>query len=503
MLIIVANLMVGSHFFREKRSDYRLLVQSVAELRAHQVADWFDDHLRSAALHATSFPQAEYFVRWRTEGDTVARYRLLLRLQQFAESGRFQSVALIAADGTVLSDPARVMDNLPVELLYEALGSASESGAGFVGPYPRPDGRAQLDFFATLPVDHALGRPVVVLHTAAEEFFPEPWREFPVPTQSGEIAVARIEAGETIALTGLRHAGGTIFMPIAHDATGRVLAAQLDSASDGQAASIDIHDYRGVAVFGSGYTIPGTDWYVLAKMDVQEVSQAALRGLLPILIMSVLFFFTVAAGLANLRQRRRLLAARAMQHDLSERLRAMQLLKAIADSADDAIFVKDLEGRYMLFNRAACELTGKSEDEVLGHGDDTLFPPGPAAMLGRVCQQAVAENRIIMTREAFPTASGRVVLLARIGPLHDETGRLIGVYGISRDVTELERAAELLEQHGRRLEERNRELERFNEAMVGRELDMLALKKQVNELCAQLGMNPPFDPALHEPRADG
>jgi hypothetical protein len=38
----------------------------------------------------------------------------------------------------------------------------------------------------------------------------------------------------------------------------------------------------------------------------------------------------------------------------------------------------------------------------------------------------------------------------------------------------------------------NEELRRFNRAAVGRELDMIRLKRQVNELSAQLGQVPPY-----------
>jgi hypothetical protein len=43
------------------------------------------------------------------------------------------------------------------------------------------------------------------------------------------------------------------------------------------------------------------------------------------------------------------------------------------------------------------------------------------------------------------------------------------------------------------LRERNEELERFNRATVGRELDMIALKREVNALAQELGRPPPYD----------
>jgi len=55
------------------------------------------------------------------------------------------------------------------------------------------------------------------------------------------------------------------------------------------------------------------------------------------------------------------------------------------------------------------------------------------------------------------------------------------------DITERKKAEDETRRHAEELRRSNEELERFNRAMVGRELQMVELKKQVNELCAKLG----------------
>lgn len=489
---MLANLVVASHVYQQKRTDYWTVVWSVAELRSQQVSNWLEERLRSAGLHATSFPQAELYTRWRAAGDEQARDLLFLRLGQFAYSGRFSSVFLLDEKGRVLSDDAHATARLPADLLARAIESADSTSASYIGPFRDADGTVHLDFLATLPVDGPLGRPVVLLHTAADDYFPESMKNFPVPSATGEIVLFRVEDDDVIALSDLRHLEGSAFERLAMRDAPDSLAAQLAAASVTDQARIEGVDYRGQAVFGSGRAIRGTDWFLVAKMDIREVREAALGSLLPIVSLSLLFFFAVAATLVNRRQRERLLQSQAAQRAQSKRLQALKLLKAVADSADDAIFVKDIEGRYLLFNRAACELAGKSEDEVIGRDDSSLFPSEQAEFLKGVHRRVLAEDRAVMTRETLDTAHGQRVILAKKGQLHDESGHLIGVYGISRDITEMERSSALLAEHDRHLEERNQELERFNKAMIGRELDMLRLKQQVNDLSARLGLEPPF-----------
>ncbi len=53
---------------------------------------------------------------------------------------------------------------------------------------------------------------------------------------------------------------------------------------------------------------------------------------------------------------------------------ASDILLAVIDATPDAIFVKDLEGRYVLVNRAAARFVGRTPDQVIGRHDFELYP---------------------------------------------------------------------------------------------------------------------------------
>ena len=71
-----------------------------------------------------------------------------------------------------------------------------------------------------------------------------------------------------------------------------------------------------------------------------------------------------------------------------------------------------------------------------------------------------------------------------------------GVLAAFLDVTERAQAEADLQRQAEELSASNDELERFNRAMVGRELDMIALKQRVNELSRELGREPPYRLAM-------
>ena len=70
--------------------------------------------------------------------------------------------------------------------------------------------------------------------------------------------------------------------------------------------------------------------------------------------------------------------------------------------------------------------------------------------------------------------------------LVDDHGQIASFLSIGSDISEHKQLMEELKQ-------RNEELERFNRLSVGRELQMIELKRQINELSQQLGRQPPFD----------
>jgi PAS domain S-box-containing protein len=155
--------------------------------------------------------------------------------------------------------------------------------------------------------------------------------------------------------------------------------------------------------------------------------------------------------------------------------RTLGQLEAIADNSGDAIFVKDLDGRYTLFNRAACRYVGKPVEEVLGNDDRALFPPDQAAQLLAHHHELIANDRSEAVEETLETASGPAVFLAFKGPLHGPDGKIFGTYGISRDITREKQA----QQEMSRLNKALRLLGEGNLAMVGVDSEQALL----DEIC--------------------
>ena len=176
----------------------------------------------------------------------------------------------------------------------------------------------------------------------------------------------------------------------------------------------------------------------------------------------------------------------------TEKARVLQLFDAIVDSSTDAIFAKDLDDRFIVFSRGASLLTGKRPEEVLGRDEMAVFPPEVARQLIADNHRVMAENRVFTFEDETVTPNGPRTLLTTKGPLHDAAGKVVGMFGIARDITARHQAVKELREYAETLSQRNDELERFNRATVGRELEMIKLKQQINDLSQRLGLAAPY-----------
>jgi PAS domain S-box-containing protein len=135
--------------------------------------------------------------------------------------------------------------------------------------------------------------------------------------------------------------------------------------------------------------------------------------------------------------------------DITERLRLEQALKqseaqlrALVESTTDAIFIKDLQGRYLLVNQPALK-DGSSVTDTLGRDDSAFLPAEIARQIMALDRRVMDEGRVITIQETLELVEGHPrTFLTTKGPLRDDSGQVVGLFGIARDVTELLRKEE-------------------------------------------------------------
>lgn len=177
--------------------------------------------------------------------------------------------------------------------------------------------------------------------------------------------------------------------------------------------------------------------------------------------------------------------------DLTGHRRALVEMRHAKDRAElfnmvvpSAVFTVDTERRVTSWNRRAAEITGYSAQEVVGQACH-LFG-GPFSQLKCGSSPDGASGHVVNRESVIKTKAGEVRhVLENSGEIRDPEGNVVGGIESFEDITELKKIEE-------KLRGALADMERMNHLMEGREVRVMELKRQVNDLLEEMGRPPRF-----------
>jgi PAS domain S-box-containing protein/diguanylate cyclase (GGDEF)-like protein len=171
------------------------------------------------------------------------------------------------------------------------------------------------------------------------------------------------------------------------------------------------------------------------------------------------------------------------------------LLNSIIEGTTDAIYVKDLQGHYVLINSSGADLLGQSVSDVIGRSDSDYWSRDELTQLRRSDQIAIAARVPQQVEEAMTVLGERRTYLTTKYPRFNVQGEVDGLIAIARDITERQRFKDEQARLMQQLEERNQDLEALNlvtaNAISTLEVDALLhvlLDRLVTVMAADLGL---------------
>jgi two-component system, cell cycle sensor histidine kinase and response regulator CckA len=455
-LVILAG---GYGYYRTEVADVRekkyQAIASIAELKVAQIGQWRRERLADVRRPVESPFFRRAMGEWKRSGfgperQTEWRERLNLeRAAGFADALLLDPAGSVLVAATDRPDPVGPATARAVKVALDAREPALSEF------FRATDGAILVD--AAAPALDADGTPLAVLVQRSDvqaQLHPliQLW---PTPSASAETLLVCRQGEEVVFLNELRHRSGTALslrIPLTRSDSPAVQAVL------GRQGRFEGRDYRGLPVLADLRLIPGTPWFMVAKIDTEEVlSEARHRAAFIGTIVASLILLAAAATAYAYRRRQAGLYRNLYKAERMER-EARDVFRTTLYSIGDAVITTDAVGHVAMVNPVAETLTGWKDAEARGRPLDEVF-----RIVNEETRRGVESPVARVLREGKVVGlANHTVLLARDGserpiadsgaPIRDESGAIVGVVLVFRDQTEERAKARELREQMERLE---------------------------------------------------
>jgi len=372
MLAAVGIAAAGAALYRSQAHEIRrnraAELHAVADLKVSQIEFWLEDRRQGLEQAASSPFFNAAIADWLAGGSPAIRDQLHQRLLGIRQADDFESVLLLGVDGNTLmtvgprleltAEVRRAIGQVPAatatpatDLYITRDASGNVTAIDHVvalAPSARDPGRSLGHLVArTDPRRH-----VFPLATA-----------WPLEGSTGESLLIRREGDYVVALSGIRYpeqAPASRRMPLSRTELAGVRVVL------GERGPFETYDYRGVPALAVGLPVRGSDWFLLAKVDLAEVHAPLIRLLLMAAGLVAAALIAAAALVILWWRGEKLRMGLALE-------RAEQRVSALVEHfawssrfANDMVVLIDADGRILEANDRTVEAYGYSRDELIG-----------------------------------------------------------------------------------------------------------------------------------------
>jgi PAS domain S-box-containing protein len=465
-LFLVAAIAVSSYIYYQQQKkavirDEIDQLQAIADLKCAEIENWLGERLGDARMIMGSPSLLSELLSYLSDPTPGPRQGSIRTwMASLRENYRYQNVLLFDASRRMvlaLSEEHPVIGAAGLDILEASQRRKdvviSDLHLSAAVPF------SHLDIALPLLAGTRVAGFVLLRIDPADYLFPK-IQTWPSPSPSAETLLAERQGDDVLFLNELRHRPGTsmkLRLPI-H--TPGLPAAMAASGKTGVALG---RDYRGVAVWSVSRPIAGTSWFIVAKIDREEIERPIRRSAQAILLVAWLLVLAAALMILFLWQRQsarfrlRQLEAEGQQQAL------VQHFDYLTRYANDIILFSDGKWNILEANERALVTYGFNREALLKLNLRDLCAPEERDKLAAEYKQA--EERLGWIFETVQQRKDGAIFPVEVG------ARVIDIRGkkyfqsIMRDISERKQAETSL---------------RDNEAFVRSVLDNLPIGIAVN-----------------------
>gem|GEM_PF-1426855 len=460
-IIIVLIGIGGTSFIAHNEKEKAVnQLKTVANLKINEFERWMNERKSDAEF----LRSATFFIQpkgdWKTSTDEATKHKVSARLEDLRRSSDYRCVFLTDEQGNILLQSGK-NDGEPTPILQNAIKLALQTDKTVFTDIYRldsaPDKAIVIDFISPTKSPQGAAKTVVVMRVDTGRFLYPFIRSWPIKSETAENLLFRKEGNGILFLNDLRYQkNSALSAKMDIEKNGCVsLKSMLEKPNPDEI--IEGRDYRNTSVVSIVQAIPGTPWFLISKQDESEVYAAARQIARWIGLADLLTIIIIAAAMLLLRQQKELHLARIRDKEQAEKLQALQLLDAISESSTDAIFAKDMDGKYIFVNNRACLNFNKQREDVIGRDNSELFGKEDTEKIALRDKEVIESGYPIEYEEVLIMPEGEKTFLITKGVLRAHDGSVIGIFGVGRDITDRKAAENRINELNRTLEQKVKE----------------------------------------------
>ena len=498
LCIVAGVLTFGFWFYRDQQ--HRLHeeavedLQGIAELKVEQITQWRSERLANAEILSHSPLFIDGVARWLETRNSAHATPLLERFRAYRDFYAYENVLLVDPENRIILFSGEASELHPAVLPY--IAQARDQHRAIFSEFYRATDSDVLRLDVISPLYHGSGADArylgaVLLQTDAQRYIYPLIQSWPTASRSAETLLVRRDGNDALFLNEVRHQRGTALtmrIPLTQTNVPAVMAVL------GRRGVFSGNDYRGVPVLSLLEPIPGSPWFMVAKVDEAEVfaeSRARARLILGLIVLMLLL---IGATFVAFWQSARRQYYRAQSKSLAALQQSEELYRTTLMSIGDGVIVTDNQGCVTMINGVAEAMTGWKWKDALGQKLEEIFH------IVSEETNAPVDNPVhrVLQEGAVVGLANHTLLIARDGtarpiadsgaPISTEDGGMHGVVLVFSDQSEMRAAQATLEES----EQRYRQL--FTSMQEGFALHEIILDAQGQPVDYRfIAVNPAFE----------
>lgn len=486
-IIAVSSILLGIFYYKtHKRNlvrDKGLELSAIADLKVNQIAQWRSERLGDGRLIGGNAPLVTMLYEYLHQMVPAELNREVdASLKSLAVHSDYKDVILIDSLGRVRGKfPGN--DTLYDENLRNMLPELLKLRTGVLTDFARAKNVSPIYLHLVIPLvrtwrnDSTAFGLLLIRIDPAEVLYPL-LKTWPVPGRTTESILVRQEGEEVVYLSELRFRKNSeleLRKPLSDEKLPAAMAVR------GEISTIDGLDYRGAPVLAAMRKVPGSPWFLVAKINHSEVFTALNDQMTMIVIIIILFIMTIGMLLGIIEWNENARFYREKYEAELDRLALRKHFDYILKYANDIIFLTDRNMNIIEANDRAFEAYQRTRDELIGMSLHNIRSPEALKALEK-------ESRIL---EEIGYATYETVHVRKDGthmPL-EISARKVDIEGVKyfqaicRDITERKQAEETL----RESEERFRKIFEESPISIAMTAKDMAIIRANSAFCRMLG----------------